>query len=62
MGDEIERNKSARIRKNKPSGKLRDKNRSPLKQLDLNAKLLTNQIDSALLTESLLDDLKICDS
>jgi hypothetical protein len=51
MGDENERNISARDRKNKTSGRLRDKYRSPFNKLDQNAKLLTNQIDSALLTE-----------
>jgi hypothetical protein len=49
-------------KKNKTGVRLREKNRSPLKQLDLNAKLITNQIDSALLTESLIDDLRNCDS
>jgi hypothetical protein len=49
-------------KKNKTGVRLREKNRPPLKQLDLNAKLITNQIDSALLTESLIDDLRNCDS
>ena len=62
MGDENERNMTGKNKKNKTSVRPREKNRSPLKQLDLNAKFITNQIDSALLTESLIDDLRNCDS
>ena len=61
MGDENERNMTGKNKKNKTGVRQREKNRSPLKQLDLNAKLITNQIDSALLTESLIDDLRNCD-
>jgi hypothetical protein len=62
MGDENERNMTGKNKKNKTGVRLRERNRSPLKQLDLNAKFITNQIDSALLTESLIDDLRNCDS
>jgi len=62
MGDENDRNMARKNRKNKTGVRPREKNRSPLRQLDLNAKLISNQIDSALLTESLIDDLRNCDS
>jgi hypothetical protein len=61
MGDENEKNMVGKGRKNRPVQKQR-KTRSPLKYMDLNAKLITNQVSSAQLADQLIDDLKNLDS